>query len=103
MERRGSIVTTTQERNEGVPSTQTKQIIFIRADQLLNLTITKTGLDLVQRLSTLFNDVYNKRLPSSDDDHQPMLALFNGTGQQVQIHHLEGVEVNRKKSFLLFS
>ena len=95
MKRRGSIVTNIQERNEGVPSTQTKQIIVIRADQLLNLTITKTGLDLVQRLSTLFNDVYNKRLPSTDDDHQPMLALFNATGKQLQIHHLEGVEVNR--------
>ena len=93
MERRGSIATNI---HESVPSTTGKQIIFIRADQLLNLTITKTGLDLLQRLSTLFNDVYNKRLPSSDDDHQPMLALFNGTGRDLQIHHLEGLEVNNQ-------
>lgn len=95
LERQGSIVTNTHERNEGIPSTQSKQIIFIRADQLLNLTITKTGLDLVQRLSTMFNNVYNKRLPSMDDDHQPMLALFNGTGKNLQIHHLEGLEVKK--------
>lgn len=84
----------------------TKQIIFIRADQLLNITITKTGLDLVQRLSTLFSEVYNKRLTfTDDDDDQPMLSLFNGIGQQILIEHLDGLEVNSKHIFIfiLFS
>jgi hypothetical protein len=67
---------------------------LIRADQLLNLTITKTGLDLVQRLSALFNNVYNKRLPSTDDDNQAMLSLLNGTGRELFIDNLEGLEVN---------
>jgi hypothetical protein len=71
--------------------------MFIRADQLLNITITKTGLDLVQRLSVLFNDVYNKRLPFTDDN-RPMLSLFNGTGRELFIDDLDGLEVN----FLFF-
>ncbi len=94
MERSGSSVTNAQERKEGLSSSNSKQIIFIRADQLLNLTITKTGLDLVQRLSALFNNVYNKRLPSIDDDDQPMLSLLNGTGRELFIVNLEGLQVN---------
>jgi hypothetical protein len=76
--------------------------MFIRADQLLNITITKTGLDLVQRLSALFNDVYNKRLPFTDDDNQPMLALFNGTGRELIIDNLDGLEVNFLFSKIFF-
>jgi hypothetical protein len=68
-------------------------LIVVRADQLLNITMTKTGLDLVQHLSALFNDVYNKRLPPSDDDDLPMLSLFNGTGRVVSIEKLDGLEV----------
>ncbi|CAF5173433.1 unnamed protein product, partial [Rotaria magnacalcarata] len=40
-----------------------KQLIFIRTQQLLNITITKTGLELMTNLSSLFNDIYNQRLP----------------------------------------
>jgi hypothetical protein len=75
-------------------SSNTKQIINVRADQLLNITITKTGLDLVQRLSALFNDVYNKRLPPTDDDDQPLLSLFNATGEEILIVQLDGLEVD---------
>ncbi|CAF4199282.1 unnamed protein product, partial [Adineta steineri] len=91
-EKTGSAVSNEQERKEGVPSSTSKQIVFIRADQLLNLTITKTGLDLVQRLSALFNDVYNKRLPFTEDNDQPMLSLFNGTGKEIFIDNLDGLE-----------
>ena len=72
-----------------------KRIISIHADQLLNITITKTGLDLLQRLSTFFNDIYNKRLPlnDDDDDEQPMLSVFNKTGRELLIDHLDGIEV----------
>ncbi|CAF1542330.1 unnamed protein product [Adineta steineri] len=92
IEKSGSAVSNEQERKEGVPSINSKQIIFIRADQLLNLTITKTGFDLVQRLSVLFNDVYNKRLPFTEDNDQPMLSLFNGTGREIFIDNLDGLE-----------
>lgn len=70
-----------------------KQLIRIDTDQYLNITITKTGLDLVQRLSALFNDVYNKRLPPTDDDDQPMLSILNGTGRELTIQGLGGVQV----------
>ncbi|CAF4149952.1 unnamed protein product, partial [Adineta steineri] len=92
IEKSGSAVSNEQEHQEGVPSINSKQIVFIRADQLLNLTITKTGFDLVQRLSVLFNDVYNKRLPFTEDNDQPMLSLFNGTGKEIFIDNLDGLE-----------
>jgi len=41
----------------------------------------------------LFNDVYNKRLPPTDDDNLPMLSLLNGTGKEVIIDRFEGLEV----------
>ncbi len=83
--------TTTEQESAG--SASSKQLILVRADQLLNITMTKSGLDLVQHLSTLFNDVYNKRLPPSDDDDLPMLSLFNGTGLELSIDKLDGLEV----------
>jgi hypothetical protein len=86
--------TTDGEHREATPSSHVEQIIFIRADQLLNITLTKTGLNLVQRLSVLFNDVYNKRSPMLDDD-QPMLSLSNLTGQDIRINHFDGVEARR--------
>ena len=78
---------------EGKNAATSKQILYIRADQLLNITITKTGLDLVQRLSTMFNDVYNKRLPAGADDDLPMLSLFNSTGRELSINQLQGLQV----------
>ncbi|CAF4323084.1 unnamed protein product [Rotaria sp. Silwood2] len=84
-------MTNTQEQ-KGVSSSKVKQIIFVRADQLLNITITKTRLNLVKHLSALFNDVYNKRLPPSDDDDLPMLSLCNETGREIFINHLDGLE-----------
>lgn len=83
-----------RQEKENTAATIPKQIMFIRADQLLNITITKTGLDLAQRLSALFDDVYNKRLSLTDDDNRPMLSLFNGTGQELLINNLDGLEVN---------
>ena len=80
---------------EGNNASNSKQILYLRADQLLNITITKTGLDLVQRLSTMFNDVYNKRLPASADDDLPMLSLLNSTGRELVINQLHGLQVRR--------
>lgn len=80
-------------------------MILVRAYQLLNITITKTGLDLLQRLSLLFNDVYNKRLPPTEDDDEPMLSLFNATGQEILIENFDGLEVcfqNLDINFSLF-
>ncbi|CAF0895845.1 unnamed protein product [Rotaria sp. Silwood1] len=85
-------VTGAKEQKEDVSSSKSKQLILVRADQLLNITITKTGLNLVQRLSALFNDVYNKRLPPSDDDDQPMLSLCNETGRELFINNLDGLQ-----------
>ena len=78
-----------------------KQMIFVRADQLLNITVTKSGLELLQRLSTLFNDVYNKRLPPGDDDEDhPMISIVNRTGKEILVDHLQRIQV---RSLLLWS
>jgi len=81
-----------------------KQMILIRADQLLNITITKTGLELVQRLSTLFNDVYNKRLPpGADDEDAPLLSIHNRTGKEFHINELQRLQfLNAKDSKEIF-
>lgn len=97
-----SPVANAQERKEGLPSSKSKQVTVIRADRLLNITITKSGLELLQRLSALFNDVYNKRLPPSDDDDQPMLSLFNATGKEIIISNLDGLQVYLQYSMINF-
>ncbi|CAF2782143.1 unnamed protein product [Rotaria sp. Silwood2] len=81
------------QEQKGVSLSKAKQIIFVRADQLLNITITKTGLNLVKRLFALFNDAYHKQLPPSDDnDDLPMLSLCNETGREIFINHLDGLQ-----------
>ncbi|UJR10669.1 hypothetical protein I4U23_014864 [Adineta vaga] len=90
-EKTGSSAIDEQQRKEGIPSSTGKQLILIRADQLLNITITKSGLDLVQRLATLFGDVYNKRLPPTDADDQPLLSVSNKTGLELYIDQLTGL------------
>ncbi|CAF4497379.1 unnamed protein product [Rotaria socialis] len=69
-----------------------KQLIFIRTQQLLNITITKTGLELMANLSSLFNDIYNQRLPKNIDNNESMLTLMNLTGQPICIENLNGLE-----------
>jgi hypothetical protein len=44
-------------------------------------------------LSSLFNDVYNQRLPKYFDNDEPMLSLLNSTGQSIFIDNLNGLEV----------
>ena len=72
-----------------------KQIIHVRADHLLNLTVTKTMLSLGQRLSTMFEDAYNKKMPSKEDkDDKSMLSILNMIGGDVYIDEIHGVEVS---------
>jgi hypothetical protein len=81
------------QQRKGIPGLNAKQLISIRAYQLLNITVTKTGTDLIKRLSSLFNDVYNQRLPKDIDDNESMLSLYNSTGYDIFIDNLSGIEV----------
>jgi hypothetical protein len=75
--------------------TNTTQFVQISADQLLNITITKTGLELVQRLSTVFGDIiHNQRSTSDIDDEQALLSIVNRTGKHVEIDQLHGLQVD---------
>ena len=54
-----------------------KKVIFIRAEHLLNITLTKSTLDLGQRIQKLFNDAYKNGSSSDDDQQQEILAVLN--------------------------
>ena len=64
------------------------KIILIRADHLLNLTLTQTTLDLIQRIQLMFNQAYQKGYSSTDDQDQ---AMFNQTGYHIQLQQRRGV------------
>ena len=70
-----------------------QQLISIRTQQLLNITLTKTGLELIKHLSSLFNDMYNQRLPKDIVNDESMLSLFNLTGQDILVENLTCLEV----------
>jgi hypothetical protein len=70
-----------------------KKVIFIRADHLLNVTVTKTSVVLGQRLLTMFEEAYNKDLSTIEHDDQSILSIYNETGYEVTIDKLIGIEV----------
>jgi hypothetical protein len=43
------------------------RVILIRADHLLNVTLTKTTLDLLERIQSMFDQAYEKGYSSTDD------------------------------------
>ncbi|CAF1170061.1 unnamed protein product [Rotaria sordida] len=77
-------------------SLDAKQVIYVRADHLLNITITKTMLNLAQRLSTMFKNAYNTESSwnedNDDDDDRSMLSIHNMTGYDIYIDNLKGVK-----------
>ncbi len=77
-----------------------KKLICIRGEDLLNLTLTKTSVDLGQRLSSMFNSAYLKGLPSDSDEDQSMLTIHNQTGYNIILQQFIGVEVNKQKRFI---
>ena len=81
------------EQEKIVSSLNPKQLISIQTEQLLNITITKTGIKLIKDLSSLFTNVYNQCLPESIDENKPMLELVNLTGQNILISNLNGLEI----------
>jgi hypothetical protein len=70
-----------------------KKLISIRGEHLLNITLTKTTLDLVQRLQNMFNEAYQHGISSDDDQQQAMLSIHNYTGFSIQIKQIIGLEV----------
>jgi methyltransferase-like protein len=70
-----------------------KQLISLQTDQYLNITITKTGFDLIKHLASLFSDLYKQRLPKYLNNNQPMLSLANLLGKNITINNLHGLEV----------
>ncbi|CAF4198469.1 unnamed protein product, partial [Rotaria sordida] len=82
-----------QQQKEEKKSLDAKQAISIRADHLLNITVTKTILSLTQRLSKMFEEAYNQDLSSNEDDNdKSMLSIHNMTGGDVDIDHITGIQ-----------
>lgn len=67
-------------------------MIAIRTNSYLNLTITKTGFDLLNYLLTVFGDANKEHLSRRSDD-QTALSLVNATGRNILISNLHGLEV----------
>ncbi|CAF4278394.1 unnamed protein product [Rotaria sp. Silwood2] len=83
---------TKEQQKDGTKSLNAKQVIYVRADHLLNVTVTKTMLNLAQHLYTMFQDAYNKRSPSNEDDDRSLLSIYNMTGCDVYIDNISDVE-----------
>ena len=80
---------------EGEKTTDVKKLIYIRAEHLLNITLTKTTLDLFQRIQTMFNDLYKKGTASDDDQEQAMVSIFNQTGYELHLHQIKGLKFSQ--------
>ncbi|CAF3768117.1 unnamed protein product [Adineta steineri] len=81
-----------EEEEENDSDFDVKKIIFIRADHLLNITLTKTGVVLAQRLFKMFSDAYKKKSSTIEQDDQSILSIHNHTGYELTIVDLNGIE-----------
>ncbi|UJR24151.1 hypothetical protein I4U23_027117 [Adineta vaga] len=74
---------------------EVKKLISIRAEHLLNVTLTKTTLDLVQRIQAMFNELYEKGIPSDIDEEQVLLSIHNQTGFNIIIYDIQGIQFQK--------
>ncbi|CAF3870792.1 unnamed protein product [Adineta steineri] len=81
-----------QQKQEEKLSLDAKQVIFIRAEHLLNLTVTKSMLDITQRLSGILDQAYNQKSHGNSDEDKAFLSILNMTGEVVDIDHIIGVQ-----------
>ncbi len=81
------------ELQKAIVGLDAKQLISLQTDQYLNITITKTGFNLIKHLSSLFTDLYKQRLPEYLNHNKPMLSLVNLMGKNIMINNLHGLEV----------
>jgi len=98
---RESLSTSEEQRKDISISFNAKNKIHIRSEDLLTVTLTKTSIDLGQRLSEMFSDAYKNDLPKKDDsDEEAILSLHNMTGYDILIDNITGVEVSLDFSIL---
>ena len=75
-----------------------KNTIHIQAEQSLCIQLTKTNIDLLERLITVFMDAWwNMDVAISDDDNddESILSLENLTGYPIRLNQLVALQVNR--------
>jgi hypothetical protein len=91
---RDSLSNTEEKSKDILFNWNAKNKIHIQAEHLLSVTITKTSIELIQRLSTIFTDAYKKDLPIKDDDEdKSILSVHNMTGYEILIDDITNVEV----------
>ena len=71
-----------------------RRMLTVSSDQLLNLTISKSGLQSIKRLLNVFNDARHENLPNDDPEHQPTVTIENLTGQVIAIENLKELQVS---------
>ncbi len=84
-----------QQQKEEKKSMDAKQVIHVRADHLLNITVTKTMLGIAQRLSSMLKEAFDQEVSSNEDENQSLLSVVNMTGDDIYIYHINGVQVNQ--------
>jgi hypothetical protein len=91
---RDSLSNTEEKSKDILFNWNAKNKIHIQAEHFLSVTITKTSIELIQRLSTIFTDAYKKDLPIKDDDEdKSILSVHNMTGYEILIDDITNVEV----------
>jgi hypothetical protein len=93
------------ELQKAIAGLDAKQLISLQTEQYLNITITKTGFNLIKQFSSLFTDLYNQRVPECLNNNKPMLSLVNLMGKDISISNLHGLEVIflfKKKTSMIY-
>ncbi len=94
---KNSISSSEEEAEDKKTILNSKNKIYLRAEHLLCVTITKTSVDLAQRVSSMFTDAFKEEQPINgheNDDDESILSVHNMTGYQIVIDELTGVEVS---------
>ncbi|CAF1398617.1 unnamed protein product [Adineta ricciae] len=69
-----------------------QNIVFIRADHLLNVTLTKTSIILAQHLFTMLGDIYKNEYAAIEHDDRSILSIHNQTGYRISIGKFIGIQ-----------
>jgi helix-turn-helix protein len=78
-----------------------KKCVSIRAQHILNITLTATIIDLAESLQNMFNKNNNSNFDDNDQE-QTILSVINQTGYDISIYDFIGIEVFTLIRILIF-
>ncbi|UJR16774.1 hypothetical protein I4U23_003674 [Adineta vaga] len=94
--RRQNSLSTIEEHSKDITDClNAKKKFHIRAENLLNITLTKSSFDLIERLTTVFMKAYNNKLSKDDDiEDKSILSVHNLTGYEVLLDDIKDMEID---------